>query len=82
MRGPRRHIPWQPFKEPAMTPLFVRTSALLLAAAISAGNVAATQALAHHQVAVARRALLDGGAVHPPVSSNGSSVALLKALWR
>ena len=65
-----------------MTESFTRASALLLAATITAGNVAATQALAHHQVVVAERAATANAAPVRLASASGSSVAFMKAMWR
>jgi hypothetical protein len=66
-----------------MTESLARASALLLAATITAGNVAATQALAHHQVAVAEAAAIANASSSPRrVAENGASVAFMKAMWR
>ena len=66
-----------------MTESLARASALLLAATITAGNVAATQALARHQVAVAETAAANvAPAPGRHATPRGSSVALMKAMWR
>lgn len=64
------------------TELITRATALLLAGALSAGNVATTQALAHHQVAIARKAAAVDHATGRRDVAPASSVATLKALWR
>ena len=64
-----------------MTESLARASALLLAATITAGNVAATQALAHHQVAIAEAAAASTAPMRH-ATTGGSSVALMKAMWR
>jgi hypothetical protein len=65
-----------------MTPYFARGAALLMAAAVSAGNVSLTQALAHRQVLLAEKASLGDAAVSHPASRHVASVATMKAMWR
>ncbi len=64
-----------------MTESLARASALLLAATITAGNVAATQALAHHQVALVEAAAASAAPTRHARAS-GTSVASMKAMWR
>ena len=65
-----------------MTESTVRASALLLAAVISAGNVAATQAIARHQVAVAEAASARNAAALRRFGEHSASIAFMKAAWR
>ncbi len=65
-----------------MTESTARAAALLLAAAISAGNVAATQALAHHQVALAEAASARHAGALRRLGEHSASIAFMKAAWR